>query len=148
MSKKLLMFIGILLVCLLISCDEGNTAISAFEGTWLFPDQGSYSDISVYVDNDGNTGIADIGFTTSTYSYWCYGDGTYSGTVLVGTYDYNMDDSSVADADASGSDDSISITYSISGGQTLHFLQWYRTIERKVILEWSPAVSHSKDTPT
>jgi hypothetical protein len=117
MSKKLLMLIGILLVCLLISCDEGNTAIAAFEGTWLFPDQGGYSDISVYVDNDGNNGIADIGFTTSTYSYWCYGGGTYSGTVLVGTYDYNMDDSSIADADASGSDYSISITYSISGGK-------------------------------
>ena len=117
MSKTRFLLIGILLLFVLISCDEGNTAISAFEGTWLFPDQGGYSDISVYVSNTGNDGIADIGFTTGTYSYWCYGGGTYSGTVLVGTYDYNMDDSSVADADASGSGYSISITYSISGGK-------------------------------
>jgi len=117
MSKKRLLLIGILLVWVLISCDENSVSIADLEGTWTFPDQGGYTDITVYVANTGNDGIADIGFTTGTYSYWCYGGGTYSGLALVGTYDYNMDDSSPADADASGSDYSISITYSMSGGK-------------------------------
>ncbi len=119
MGKKvalILLLVG-LLVCVLISCDDFGVAIDAFEGTWNFPDQGGYSDITVYVDNDGNTGIADIGFTSGDDYYYCYGSGTYSGTVLVGSYDYNSTNNATSTTTFIDSDDSISITYSISGGK-------------------------------
>ena len=115
--KRLLVIVAIItLLALVVGCEEGTSfSVTDIEGTWNFPDQGGYTEITVYVLPDA-TG-ADIGWEEGTYSYWCWGDGTYADGVISGTYDYNREDSSPADDDASGLDLPITITFTLENSK-------------------------------
>jgi hypothetical protein len=111
----LALFISVLLV-VLAGCDEATSfSVTDIEGTWNFPDQSGYTEITAYVLPDA-TG-ADIGWKVGTYSYWCWGDGTYANGVISGTYDYNLEDSSPEDNDDSGLDLPITITFTLNNGK-------------------------------
>ena len=115
--KRLIVLVAIIAsLALVVGCDEGTSfSVTDIEGTWNFPDQGGYTEITAYVLPDA-TG-ADIGWEDDTYSYWCYGGGMYSNGVITGTYDYNCEDSSPADNDSSGSDLSVTITFNITNNR-------------------------------
>lgn len=115
--KRLIVLVAIIAsLALVVGCDEGTSfSVTDIEGTWNFPDQGGYTEITAYVLTDA-TG-ADIGWEEGTYSYWCWGDGTYTNGVITGTYDYNRVDSSPADDDASGLNLPITITFTLENSK-------------------------------
>ena len=125
MIRRIAVGIVLLVVIFLTGCDDSSTtplSLLSLEGTWLLPDQGGKSEISVFVmPSDETSGAADIGWTDGDYSYWCWGDGSYADGVLTGTYDYNMDDSSEANLDTSGLDLSIQITFTLDANNRLSF---------------------------
>jgi hypothetical protein len=116
MKRILLALLISVLLVVLAGCDEAASfSVTDIEGTWHFPDQGGYTEITAYVLPDA-TG-ADIGWKEGTYSYWCWGDGTYANGVISGTYDYNLEDSSPEDNDDSGLDLPITITFTLNNGK-------------------------------
>lgn len=129
MVRRIAVGIVLLVVIILVGCEDSTTTITttalsfqSLEGTWLFPDQAGYTEISAFVaPDDATTGMADIGWTDGTYSYWCYGDGSYADSVLTGTYSYNREDSSEANLDTSGLDLSIQITFTLDENNSLSF---------------------------
>lgn len=125
MIRRIAVGIVLLMVIFLPGCDDSSATpllFQSLEGTWLFPDQAGYTEISTFVaPDDATTGMADIGWTDGTYSYWCYGDGSYADSVLTGTYSYNRDDSSEANLDTSGLDLSIQITFTLDANNRLNF---------------------------
>ncbi len=116
MKRIVLLLVIVVLFAFFIGCEqEPSFSIADLAGTWNFPDQGGYTGITAYVLPDA-TG-ADIGWEDGSYSYWCYGGGTYSDGVITGTYDYNCEDSSPADNDGSGSDLALTITFNITNNR-------------------------------
>jgi hypothetical protein len=125
MIRRIAVSIVLLMVIFLPGCDDSSTTpllLQSLEGTWLFPDQVGYTEISTFVaPDDATTGMADIGWTDGNYSYWCYGDGPYADSVLTRTYSYNRDDSSEANLDTSGLVLSIQITFTLDENNRLSF---------------------------
>jgi hypothetical protein len=116
MKKIVLVLLAVTLLGLAVGCKDGlSFTVEELEGTWNFPDQGGYTAITAFILTDA-TG-ADIGWEDGTYSYWCWGDGTYQDGVLTGTYDYNADDSSIDNNDTSGLDLTITISFTLDNNK-------------------------------
>ena len=73
MIRRIAVGIVLLVVIILVGCEDSTTTITttavsfqSLEGTWLFPDQAGYTEISAFVaPDDATTGMADIGFYDS-----------------------------------------------------------------------------------
>ncbi|MGE4452980.1 MAG: hypothetical protein AB7D92_00470 [Sphaerochaeta sp.] len=126
MNRRIILLVVLAPILVFIGCEDTSLpnvlSLSSLEGTWAFPDQGGYTDITVFVmPDDATSAAADIGWTDGTCSYWTWGSGSYSNGVITGTYDFNCDDSSEDNLDTSGLELSIQITFTLDENNRLSF---------------------------
>lgn len=115
--KNSIITIVLVVVIVLASCSlfpGSNLTFDDIKGEWDFPNTATISDVHLSLMEPSKI---DLGWSDSTYSYWCWtDDGIMNGATISGTYSYNKYDKSSNLVDSS-SNLSFSVTFSLNDGK-------------------------------
>lgn len=120
--KRILM-VGLLVALALGACDLfPNLSFDAIKGEWDFPDTtfNSQTIKTIHLSlMDPMVGSDKIGVDLSwnDFNNFHYGNGTMKGNVFTGIYSYNIYDPATSDLISSGTDQAITVTFSLSNDQ-------------------------------